>query len=356
MALGLLAKPMVVTLPAVLLLLDLWPLGRPDPERPWREWAPRLVVEKLPLLALSLASAVLTVVAQSGSGALAAWTRLPLAARLENALVAYAWYLWKAIWPTSLAAFYPHPALGSGGIPGWKAAGAAALLLAISALAIWQCRHRPWLAVGWGWYLATLIPVIGIVQVGRQGMADRYSYLPLVGIFVAVSWSLPAPATPWFRRSLIGGSAAAILALAVAARAQVETWRDTPSLFGHAIAVDRDNWLAWGNLGLWYFDAGRRAEALSSFQEVVRAAPRDPDGWANVAACHAADGRWEEAAEALEHAVTLSPGDTGNWAHLAEASWRAGRVERAAEILRRLRSDSPRAAAEVEKRLHGYRR
>jgi tetratricopeptide (TPR) repeat protein len=353
MVLGLLAKPMVVTLPLALLLLDLWPLGRADPERPWRDWLPRLIVEKSPLLALALASSAITIAAQAGSGAVAASARLPLVARLENALVATAWYLGKAIWPTSLAAFYPHPAMAPEGLPPWKAGGAAALLLAVSVLAFWQRRRRPWLAVGWGWYLVVLLPVIGIVQVGRQGMADRYSYLPLVGIFIAVAWCLPAlPAAFPLRRALVAAAAgSAVLALAVASRAQAETWRDTASLFSHATAVVRDNWLAWGNLGLWHFDGGRRGEALRAFREAVRAAPWDADGWANVAACHAAEGRWAEAADALERAVALAPRDEDDWAHLAEAAGRAGRLERAAAAVRVLGELNPARAGEVEGRL-----
>ncbi|HEY6106487.1 MAG TPA: tetratricopeptide repeat protein, partial [Anaeromyxobacteraceae bacterium] len=352
MALGLLAKPMVVTLPAVLLLLDVWPLGRADPARPWRSWAPGLLLEKLPLLALSLASSAVTLAAQSSGGAVAAAARLPLAARIGNALIAWVWYLWKSIWPTSLAAFYPHPAVSPGGIPAWKVAGAASLLVAASALVAWQWRRRPWLAVGWGWYLVTLLPVIGLVQVGRQGMADRYSYLPLVGIFAAVAWSLPASGLSRRGRAATAAAASAVvLSLAAMARAQVETWRDTLSLFSHATAVNRDNWLAWGNLGLWRFDHGRTEEALRAFLEAVRSAPWDADGWANVAACHAAEGRWGRAADALERAVALRPGDEDDLAHLAVAAGRAGRSARAAEVVERLRRTSPRRALDIEREL-----
>ncbi len=350
MALGLLAKPMVVTLPAVLLLLDVWPLGRADPTRPWRSWAPRLLLEKVPLLALSIASSAATLAAQSAAGAVAASARLPPAARIGNALIAWVWYLWKSIWPTSLAAFHPHPALSPGGIPAWTVAGAALVLAAVSALAWRERGRRPWLAVGWGWYLVTLLPVIGLVQVGRQGVADRYGYLPLVGVFLALAWSLPA-ASALSRAAAAAGASAAVISLAVAARAQVETWRDTASVFSHATSVDRDNWLAWGSLGVWHFDAGRRDEALRAFLEAVRAAPWDADGWANVAACHAAEGRWGQATDALERAVSLRPGDEDDLAHLAIAAARAGRPGRAAEVLGLLRNASPRRALEVERAL-----
>ncbi len=350
MTLGLLAKPMVVTLPAVLLLLDVWPLGRADPARHWRSWAPRLLFEKAPLLALSIASSAMTLMAQSAGGAVAASARLPPAARIGNALVAWVWYLWKSFWPTSLTAFHPHPALSPGGIPAWAVAGAALVLAAISALAWRERGRRPWLAAGWGWYLVTLLPVIGLVQVGRQGVADRYAYLPLVGVFLALAWSLPA-ASALSRAAAAAGASAAVISLAVAARAQVETWRDTASLFSHATAVDPDNWLAWGSLGVWHFDGGRRDEALRAFLEAVRAAPWDADGWANVAACHAAEGRWGQAADALERAVALRPGDEDDLGHLAIAAARAGRPGRAAEVLLLLRRASPPRALEVERAL-----
>lgn len=351
MSLGLLAKPMVVTLPVVLLLLDVWPLGRADGARPWRSWAPGLLAEKLPLLALALASSAATLAAQSAGGAVASVTRLPMAARIGNALIACVWYLWKSIWPASLSAFYPHPAMRPGGIAAWKVAGAASLLVAVSALVFRQWRRRPWLGVGWGWYLVTLLPVIGIIQVGRQGMADRYTYLPLVGIFTAVAWSLPAASTLSRRggAAVVAAVSAVVLSLAMAARVQVETWRDTASLFSHATAVNRDNWLAWGSLGVWHFDQGRRDEALRAFLEAVRSAPWHADGWANVAACHAAEGRWGQAADALERAVALRPGDEDDLAHLAVAAGRAGRSRRAAEVVERLRRTSPRRAQEVER-------
>jgi tetratricopeptide (TPR) repeat protein len=351
MALGLLAKPMVVTLPVALLLLDVWPLGRADPALPWRSWAPRLVLEKLPLLGLSLAASAVAVLAQGGAGAVAAAARLPLATRLANAVVAYAWYLWKTIWPVSLAAFYPHPGMSPGGIPAWKVACAALLLAGVSTLVLWKSRRRPWLAVGWGWYLVTLLPVIGLVQVGRQGMADRYSYLPHIGIFIAVVWSLPVAAAPGRRAALAAAAVAAVLSLAATARTQAESWRDSLSLFSHAAALDRDNWLAWGALGVWHFDRGRRDEALRAFLETVRSAPWNADGWANVAACHAAEGRWGEAAEALERAAALAPGDEDHLARLAVAAHRAGRPGRAAEVVEQLRRRSPQRALEVERDL-----
>jgi tetratricopeptide (TPR) repeat protein len=149
----------------------------------------------------------------------------------------------------------------------------------------------------------------------------------------------------------VGAAGSAVVALAVAARAQAETWRDTGSLFSHATAVVQGNWLAWGNLGLWHFDHGRLDEALRAFREAVRAAPWDADGWANVAACHAAEERWAEATDALERAVALAPRDEDDWAHLAEAAGRAGRLERAAAAVQRLGELDPGRAAEVERRL-----
>ncbi len=181
-AAGLMSKPMLVTFPFVLLLLDWWPLGRFGPGFAASLWP--LVREKLPLFALSALSSAVTFAVQRGAGAVTWLETWPLPARLANALVSCARYLGKTVWPAGLAPFYPRvPAW-----PAWAVAGAALLLAGVTALALREARRRPWFAVGWFWFLGTLVPVIGIVQVGMQAMADRYTYVPLVGIFIAVAW------------------------------------------------------------------------------------------------------------------------------------------------------------------------
>lgn len=234
MVLGLASKPMVVTLPFALLLLDLWPLDR------LRLGGWRLILEKLPLLALSAVSSLVTLRYQQTS--MVSLEILPWTFRLSNAAVSYAAYLGKTLLPRNLAVFYPIPLA----IPAWKVAGAVALLLAIAALAVFftvgRARRSPWLLTGWLWFLGTLVPVIGLVQVGRQAMADRYLYLPSIGLFLALVWGIAEVAR---RRALrIAISAAALLALAIGTWRQTGTWKDSVTLYRHALAVTEDNYVA----------------------------------------------------------------------------------------------------------------
>ncbi len=237
MALGLMAKPMVVTLPFALLLLDVWPLGRL--QLGWK----RLTIEKIPLLALSAASSLITLRYQQTS--LAPLGVVPWSLRAANALVSYAAYLGKLFLPRHLAVFYPIPLA----IPAWKVAGAALLLTALTALAVWRARREPWLLVGWLWFLGTLVPVIGLVQVGRQAMADRYTYIPSIGLFLAVVWSL-AELGKAHRAALAATAGIVILALAAITWTQIGYWSDSATLFRHALAATGDdNYLAHIGLG-----------------------------------------------------------------------------------------------------------
>ena len=231
MALGLMAKPMVVTLPFALLLLDVWPLDRLG--LGWK----RLIAEKLPLLALSAAASLVTLRYQRTS--LAPLDLVPWSLRLANAAVSYAAYLGKLLLPRNLAVFYPIPL----SIPAWQVAGAAALLAALTALAAWKARRAPWLLVGWLWFLGTLVPVIGLVQVGRQAMADRYTYLPSIGLFMAIVWGIAALARE--RRVVIVAASAVVIALlAIGTWMQTGYWRDSVALYRHALAVTRGNYVA----------------------------------------------------------------------------------------------------------------
>jgi hypothetical protein len=260
MALGLAAKPMVVTLPFALLLLDVWPLARRH--LGWR----RLAAEKLPLLALSAAAGLVTLRYQQGS--LAPPGSVPWSLRAANALVSSTDYLGKLLLPRNLAVFYPLPLA----IPAWKAAAAALLLLLLTALAAWRARREPWLLIGWLWFLGTLVPVIGLVQVGRQAMADRYTYLPSIGLFLAIVWGAAGLAGK--RRPLLATAAAAVLlALAAVTRAQIGFWADSVILYRHALAVTSDNYLA--HLGLAKALTGRKdwAGAAEQYQAVLALRP-----------------------------------------------------------------------------------
>lgn len=262
MALGLASKPMLVTLPCVLLLLDLWPLGR--------RRLGSLVFEKLPLFALSATSSVMTLRYQATS--LAPLEALPWDLRLSNAVVSYAAYLGKAFLPRDLAVFYPFPME----IPAWKVAASAVLLALLTGLAAWKARRSPWLLVGWLWFLGTLVPVIGLVQVGRQAMADRYTYLPFIGLFLAVVWGVAELAErrrDVLRAVLTVSSVLAVLALAVMTRAQTRRWTDSVTLFQHALAVTEDNYLAHLGLAKALASQGDREGAAAQYRAALAIRP-----------------------------------------------------------------------------------
>jgi tetratricopeptide (TPR) repeat protein len=277
LALGLMAKPTLVSLPFVLLLLDEWPLGRLRRAGAPQAWDParvrRAVLEKLPLLALVVVASGITVAAQRSWGTVQSLELYPLGVRMENALVAYVAYLADAFWPTGLAVFYPHPGYA---LSPWRVAGAAALLAGISAVAAFALRRRPYLGVGWFWFLGMLVPVIGLVQVGQAAMADRYTYLPLIGLSVALAWGireLVAGSRPAGRAAALLG-AALLGALAFATAAQVRTWKDSSSLFEHALRVTDRNHVAHINLGVELLGEDRLSEAAAHLQTALRLAPR----------------------------------------------------------------------------------
>ncbi len=244
-ALGLMAKPMLVTLPFVLLLLDFWPLRRWPGSSPGARWL--LILEKLPFLAVSAASSAVTLWAQQKGGAVASVEDFTLPVRLANALTSYGWYLAKVMVPTKLAVFYPFFAARP---PLWQITVSVAVLAAVTATSVALRRRQPYLLVGWLWYLGTLVPVIGLVQIGGQALADRYSYVPLVGVFIMAAWGIPDAIAPLARRRWPWGIAAgaALAACAVVASRQLAYWKNGVSLFHHALAVTTKNWVAHANL------------------------------------------------------------------------------------------------------------
>jgi tetratricopeptide (TPR) repeat protein len=277
LACGLLSKPTVVTLPLVLLLLDFWPLGRlrlPPAATPGRVW-----LEKLPMLGLVLAGSLVTLLVQSESGGMEFADRaLPLDLRLWNALDSYGVYLAQTVWPADLRVFYPHPLEA---ISRPRALLSGALLVAISAGAFALARRAPYLLVGWLWYLVTLIPMIGVVQVGLQAHADRYMYLPLQGLSIAVAWGAVdlVGALPQRRRALGVAAGLLVAVLAVAAHRQVATWRDSLTLFGRAVALDPEPLVTKRRLAVALRQAGRFEESQQLYQEMLRREPRWAQGW-----------------------------------------------------------------------------
>jgi tetratricopeptide (TPR) repeat protein len=306
LTLGLLAKPMVVTLPAVLLLLDWWPLRRFDPDA--ADAAHRLVVlvrEKLPLVLLSIASSVVTVAAQSNAGAMTTLGQVPAAARIANAAVSYCRYLAHMVWPAGLAVFYPHPvhALSVATIA------LAAALLILATLGAWALRTKPYYPVGWLWYLGTMVPVIGLVQVGSQAMADRYAYVPLVGIFAAIAWAAGdfVTARPAARPFAFVGAAGIVLALATLTYRQAGYWCSSIDLFEHAQAVTRGNYVAYTNLGLAYNKQKKWDVAISYFERALAVQPRSAEALGHMGLALARIGRVDEAIKALSKAIEIYP-------------------------------------------------
>ncbi|HEV2691369.1 MAG TPA: tetratricopeptide repeat protein [Verrucomicrobiae bacterium] len=296
-ACSLMSKPMLVTLPFVMLLLDFWPLRRPL----------RLSgvgLEKLPFFALSVATCVVTVFAQRQE-AMASFTKCPPGLRLENVMMAYVGYLQKAFWPAKLAVFYPLPDAIA-----WPAVVAAgAVLIFISILAVGVVRQRPYLLVGWLWYLGTLVPVIGLVQVGDQAMADRYTYFPLIGIFLAVTFFIKEKAVhSQISKVVLAAIAGAVLLACLAlTTVQLRYWRNSETLFTHALAVTKNNALAHLNLGEALQEEQRPAEALVQYQEVIRLSPARQESYNNIARILTDEGRPEAALEYSRAAVRLNP-------------------------------------------------
>ena len=323
--LSLMSKPMLVTLPCVLLLLDYWPLGRLQ-----RASVFKLLTEKLPLLVMSIGSSVITVIAQKTAGAVLPTEAISLPQRIANALVAYAAYIGKTIWPVDLAVMYPHP----GSWPAIAVVGAAAILIALSAMAFMRRRTQPHLIVGWLWFLGTLVPVIGLVQVGHQSMADRYTYVPLIGLAVMAAWSLPRvalSAADARAKLTLAATAAALVLLCALTWKQIGHWRNTESLMNHAIAATADNFIAHTVLG---FARSRRGEtdlAFASYREAIRIKPTYGVAHENLGSVLLSLGRTKEAIEQFERAVSLQPRAARTRNNLAVACLEAGQFDNAVE-------------------------
>jgi hypothetical protein len=320
--LGLLAKPMLVTLPCVLLLLDYWPLRRfpgqaaaePDAPAPRPAASPGwLVVEKLPLLLLAAASCGVTVYAQRRGGSLGTLDYFPLSLRAANAVLAYAGYILKMLWPLHLAPFYPHPRQ----LPAtWQEAAqvvAAGLLLAgVTAVVLWQSRRRPYLLVGWLWYVGTLVPVIGLVQVGLQAMADRYTYVPLIGLFLMVAWGLGEVAVrgrEWARLASLA-AALALVACTICSSIQVGYWHDSKTLWEHTLHVTTDNYMAHTDLAAELpDDTEGRGMAMQHYNRALEANPRFYPALIDRGILFARQGLIAKAQDDFRAALEIAPND-----------------------------------------------
>ena len=344
-ALGLAAKPMLVTLPFVLLLLDLWPLRRIESPGDAAAWL-RLAREKLPLFVLAFASCAITWLAQRQRGAMSFGDRVALGARLANAVVSYAAYLVDAVWPAGLSVFYPHPGTGP---PVWEVAGAALLLAAGTALAWRARRSRPYLLVGWLWYLGMLVPVIGIVQVGAQARADRYTYLPLVGIAIAVAWGAWGAVDLAARSRGARAARASLAALAFVAaaswtvltRIQVGWWRDDETLFGREVRLVPESYVARGILGDVRLRAGKLDEAIEMYRAALASRPGYAQGHSNYGMALELQGRKAEAFAEYEAAVRCEGSLAEPRHNLARLLAEQGRRKQAVEQYETVLSANP---------------
>jgi protein O-mannosyl-transferase len=304
-ALGLMCKSMLVTLPVVFLLLDYWPLRRPEP-------VGKLVTEKLPFLALSASAGVLAIWAQKSAGAMPA---VPAFLRLENAIVSCATYLERLFWPVDLGCFYPFPDT----ISVWRTAASVLVLGAVTWGVIRGTKARRYLGTGWFWYLGTLVPVIGVVQVGSQAMADRYTYVPYIGLAVMVSWGLAdlAQAWPRGRPVLIGGAIVALVCCLAVTASQVKYWKDNRSLYEHTLSVTTGNYLIDENLGIEMGIEGKLDDAARLLQESVRLKPYWAPSYRDLARVFALQHRLDDALACDKAALRVAPADPDNVNNLA---------------------------------------
>jgi len=333
---GLMAKPMLVTLPLALLLLDYWPLervglqgieGGGQARFPAKAGLSRLIAEKVPLFLLSLLSCAVTVFAQHKGRALIPIESISFTLRVKNATVAYATYVAKMFWPHSLSVYYPHP----GEIPVASVAKALLLLGALSLLAVRWRRTRPYFLVGWLWFLGTLVPVIGLVQVGNQAMADRYTYIPLIGLFIALAWGTRelCRRSEAMRLSICALWVLALACLGLRTWVQVGHWRSTDTLFRHALRVTPNNSTAHTVLGNDLLARGNAAEAVIHYQKALAIDPDYARAHNNLAAALVELGRLDEAIEHCRTAIRLEPGHAGWHVGLAVALHRKGLLDQA---------------------------
>ena len=328
MALGLMAKPMLVTLPFVLLLLDYWPLHRFDRGRP-----AALIREKAPFFLLAAISILVTLSAQGGGGAMRSSESVGLGLRIGNAMVSYVRYLGKAIWPSDLAILYPHPNIpGGGGIPwlAWEIAASAVVLGLLTGLVCFWGRHYRYLTVGWLGFLGTLIPVIGIVQVGTQAMADRYTYVPLIWIFLAVSWGAGEVVTvlqrrlPAIRFVVTGLALIWLITLGTLARQQTSYWKDSVTLFQHALSVSPDSSVLHLAYSTALAQQGRLQESIAHSKRAIQIRPDYPEAHSDLGSRLSDLGRHKPALKHHEKALALSPGAAEAYYNYANALARSG--------------------------------
>jgi len=273
-------------------------------KNPWALMWP-LLREKMPLFALTAISCVVTYFAQQAGGSVASMEAFPLGDRVSNAFVSYVLYIGKMVWPSGLAVLYPHP----GSLPLWKVLGAVALLSAVTLLALWRAKRVPYLVVGWLWYLGTLVPVIGIVQVGGHALADRYAYIPLIGLFIAAAWSVPEilKGWRWKKGALVASSALILMGVTVVTWRQVGYWQNNFKLYDHALEVTNQNSLIFNNRGAAYNDLGNLTLAISDFDRAIEINPKYDKAYYNRGNAWGQKGEFDRAIADFDRAIEINP-------------------------------------------------
>ncbi len=358
-ALGLLVKPMLVTLPVLLLLLDYWPLLRfatkgrplerftapktiktlggksdksvPIPDR--RRILYRIIAEKVPFFALSAVSSVITFLVQLGSSAVVDINSLPLKYRFANAFLSYARYTGKLFWPQNLAVFYPFD---TDSFASWQVVMCVLLLIVISIFVIRFGRNRKYLPVGWFWFVGTLVPVIGLVQVGLQGLADRYTYIPYIGLFIMIAWGLPELLSKWPQRKIALGLSMVIslTTLGICTHRQVSFWNNSFTLFSHAVEVTQNNYIAHNNLGVAYDKLGRYRDAVEAYKQTIKIKPDYARAHNNLGVTYYKLGRYQDAVESYRQATRIKPDYAEAHDNLGKAYGSLGRYSDAIEAFK----------------------
>ncbi|MBT3923624.1 MAG: tetratricopeptide repeat protein [Nitrospina sp.] len=353
LALGLMSKPMLVTLPFVLLLLDYWPLNRWKPENQKENLHgeqtgsqasfSRLIQEKIPLFVLTIGSIITTFMVQKLGGAVKSVEAFPVQERIVNAFVSYLSYLQKMVWPSGLSIFYPHP---ENALPVWKGLLSALLLLFLTLWVIRKARSKPYVGVGWFWYLGTLIPVIGLVQVGAQAMADRYAYVPLIGIFIIIAWGLPDLLNKWrYKKKTPIIFAGLLIPLMVVTWMQVGHWKDGVTLWKHAIKVQSNIYpefaRAYNNLGFALKREGRFADAITQYKTAIKINPEFSKPYNNLGNVLRKVNESDEAIVYFKEAIRVKPDNSLAYINLGSAMLYKGEMEEAITHFRKAIKISP---------------
>ena len=355
-ALGLMAKPMLVSLPIVLLMLDYWPLGRlqvagcrlqgPGTQHPTPN-SQHLLLEKLPLFAVALVSCVVTFIVQQSGGAMRTTDQYSIGVRAANAVVCCVTYIGKMVWPARLSIFYPHP---TDTLPVWLVISCAVALVAVTYAAIRAARSRPYVTVGWLWYLVTLVPVIGLVQVGRQAMADRYTYVPLIGLFIIVAWGIPDLLARVLRSARIRNAALGTAACMVIAACAVTTWcnlaywKGPVEVFEHALQSTRGHYGVHYLLADAYFDTGKQDQAIRHLEQAIKANPRFAPAYVSLGRIRLGQGKPDRAVALYEEALRIDPRSSSAHNNLGYVLLQRGRIDQAIEHFQQAVENDPRPA------------